>query len=74
MFLASVIEKCIDQLETKMIDADPSVVAQHVQPLKNNHFKACISYYTYTILYSSYSNVLTISWSAEPLLIYYNQK
>ena len=35
-----VIEKFIDQLETKMTDVDPSVVGQHVQPLENNYFKA----------------------------------
>ena len=40
LFLLSVIEKFIDQCETKMTDIDPSIVGQHVQPLKNNYFKA----------------------------------
>ena len=40
LFLLSVIEKVIDQCETKMTDTDPSIVGQHVQPLKNNYFKA----------------------------------
>ena len=39
MFLLSVIEKFIDQLETKLANIDPSLVRQHVQPLKNNYFK-----------------------------------
>ena len=34
MFL-SVIENFIDQLETKMTNVDPSIVGQHVRPLKN---------------------------------------
>ena len=34
------IEKVIDQCETKMTDTDPSIVGQHVQPLKHNYFKA----------------------------------
>ena len=40
MFLLSVVAKFIDWLETKMTDIDPSIVRQHVQPLKNNYFKA----------------------------------
>ena len=39
MFLYLVIKKYIDRLETKMTDVDPSIVGQHVQPLKNNYFK-----------------------------------
>ena len=39
MFLLSVIEKFIDRLETKLADVDPSLVEQHVRPLKNNYFK-----------------------------------
>ena len=39
MFLYLVIKKYIDRLETKMTDGDPSIVGQHVQPLKNNYFK-----------------------------------
>ena len=42
MFLLYVIEKFINRLETKMTDIDPSIVGQHVPPLKNNYFKACI--------------------------------
>ena len=34
------LEKLIDRLETKMTDVDPSIVGQHVRPLKNNYFKA----------------------------------
>ena len=43
MFLLSVIEKVIDWLETKLADVDPSLVGQHVQPLKNNYFKPCVA-------------------------------
>ena len=43
MFLLSVIEKVIDRLETKLVDVDPSLVGQHVQPLKNNYCKPCIA-------------------------------
>ena len=39
MFLLSDIEKFIDQRETKATDVDPSIVGQHVRPLKNNYFK-----------------------------------
>ena len=35
-------KKYIDWLEIKMTDVDPSIVGQHVRPLKNNYFKACI--------------------------------
>ena len=34
MFLLSVIEKFIDRLETKLADIDPSLMEQHVRPLK----------------------------------------
>ena len=40
-FFIICIEKLIDRPETKMTDVDPSLVGQHVQPLKNNYFKAC---------------------------------
>ena len=42
MFLLSDIEKFIDQRETKATDVDPSIVGQHVRPLKNNYFKPSI--------------------------------
>ena len=35
-----IIKKYIDRLETKMTDVDPSIVVQHVRPLKNNYFEA----------------------------------
>ena len=41
MSLLSVAEKFIERLETKLADVDPSLVGQHVRPLKNNNFKPC---------------------------------
>ena len=41
MLLLSYIKKFIDQCETKTTDGDPSIVGQHVWPLKNNYFKPC---------------------------------
>ena len=51
-FFIMCIEKFIDQPETKMTDIDPSIVGQHVWPLKNNFFKAChviLKSYTSTV-------------------------
>ena len=42
MFLLPDVEKFIDWRENKMTDVDPSIVGQHVWPLKSNYFK---SYY-----------------------------
>ena len=41
IIVLSVIEKIIDPLETRMTNVDPSIVRQHVRPLKNNYVKGC---------------------------------
>ena len=61
-----VIEKIIDQLETKMTDIDPSVAGQHVRPLKNNYFKAC-----HLFIFASYpyQPLVIIEWEPVQLLL-----
>ena len=65
------LEKLIDRLETKMTDVDPSIVGQHVRPLKNNYFKAWMEYLSKVkkfVLHKGYTEVLSDLTAVEEKL------